>query len=169
MLGYFAVTVIHWIQTWTTGALTCLCDLFARVCAWWPQFMSPNCTDFQSGEISGQVQSMWWSPIHLMTMFNHVQLQLSRASARNSQSVPLTLLCPAFKYDTLFSWGWSGGGGIPWLELRSLSSVKWGHLCAALWCNEMYIIQGTVWPLVFRQLHCNFRWFYVAIVVYCCR
>ena len=111
MLGYFAVTVIHWIQTWTTGALTCLCDLFARVCAWWPQFMSPNCTDFQSGEISGQVQSMWWSPIHLMTMFNHVQLQLSRASARNSQSVPLTLLCSAFKYDTLFSWGWSGGGG----------------------------------------------------------
>ena len=29
MLGYFGVTIIHQTLTWTTGSLTCICDLFA--------------------------------------------------------------------------------------------------------------------------------------------
>ena len=29
MLGYFCVSIIHQTLTWTTGSLTCVCDLFA--------------------------------------------------------------------------------------------------------------------------------------------
>ena len=31
MLGYFNVSIIHRTLTWTTGSLTCVCDLFACV------------------------------------------------------------------------------------------------------------------------------------------
>ena len=57
--GYFVASIVHQTLTWTSGSLTCICDLFhMRVC-----------TEFDSGEISGRAQSpahnghpsIWWS------------------------------------------------------------------------------------------------------------
>ena len=40
MLAYFVVSIIRWTRTWTTGSLTCVCDLFACV------YMLPNSPNY---------------------------------------------------------------------------------------------------------------------------
>ena len=74
MLGYLDVSTIHRTLTWTTGSLTCVCDLFA-----WAHTRGNSvhslirrtwrvCTEFDSGEIQGRRKAQhgtvthpfWW-------------------------------------------------------------------------------------------------------------
>ena len=49
--GYFSVSIIHRILTWTTGSLTCVCDLCACLCA-------PRIFAASEGRWLGSLQSL---------------------------------------------------------------------------------------------------------------
>ena len=56
MLRYWSVSVIHQTLTWTAGSLTCIGHLFA--CVYTRGTSVYSRTEFDSGEISGSVESL---------------------------------------------------------------------------------------------------------------
>ena len=92
MLGYFGVSISHRNLARTAGSLTCVCDLFCvrivyrqgtSVYSLIRRNFDRICTEFDSGEISGRVQSLLHTrhaPIHLVTSLHRAELGFLSAS-----------------------------------------------------------------------------------------
>ena len=122
MLGYFVVSIVHQTLTWTTGSLTCVCDMFACVYTWgtlffgliWRTFVRA-CTEFDSGEISGQQFCAEITQSSLMTLCSVIVIRLlfsclwkRNAVVAKQREIQKSLLSPKqvteFSLLTSFQW-----------------------------------------------------------------
>ena len=62
MLDYFGVSIIHKAQTWTTGSLTCFCDLSAGVYKQGPHFivLSKRLLFYSASLHRAGLQKIYW-------------------------------------------------------------------------------------------------------------
>ena len=119
MLGYLDISIIHRTLTWTTGSLTCVCDLFACVYTRGTSIYSLIrmifATEFDSGETSGRAQSLArnghpsvWSPRSIVFHFGFREragaLALHHWLSHCSAPLTVPLLCTTDCPTALHHW-----------------------------------------------------------------